>query len=160
MSSDYIEMIIPSKPDYLGAIRLTVSGIANRMGYSYDEIEDIKVAVTEACTNVVHHAYEENEKGKIKINFAVYSDRLEIFVIDEGRSFDKKAVGKKIGPVDPDATVETLNEGGLGLFLIETLMDKVEIREESGVVVAMTKLLNRDGVRSDVSGLRSARSRT
>lgn len=160
MSSDYIEMIIPSKPDYLGAIRLTVSGIANRMGYSYDEIEDIKVAVTEACTNVVHHAYEKNEKGKIKINFAVYSDRLKIFVIDEGKSFDKKAVSKKIGPVSPDAAVETLNEGGLGLFLIETLMDKVEISGESGVVVAMTKLLNRDGVRSDASGLRSARSRT
>lgn len=150
MSSDYIEMIIPSKPEYLGVVRLSVSGIANRMGYTYDEIEDIKVAVTEACTNVVHHAYEGHE-GQIKINFAVYKDRLEIIVIDQGQSFDVQAVTENKGPVNANVAIEQLNEGGLGLFLIEALMDKVEITGDSGVVVSMTKLLNRDGVRSDVS---------
>lgn len=154
MSSDYIEMIVPSKPEYLGVVRLTVSGIANRMGYTYEEIEDIKIAVTEACTNVVFHAYEEVDEGKTKLNFVVYEDRLEIFVIDQGKSFDKKAVHEKVGPVDSNVAVEKLNEGGLGLFLIESLMDKVEITSNSGVVVAMTKLLNRDGVRSDVSRVR------
>ncbi len=150
MNSDYIEMIVPSKPEYLGVVRLAVSGIANRMGYTYEEIEDIKIAVTEACTNVVYHAYDDEEEGKTKINFAVYHDRLEIFVIDQGKNFDKKAVRAKMGPVDSNTAVEKLNEGGLGLFLIETLMDKVEITGEHGVVVAMTKLLKRDGVRSDV----------
>lgn len=154
MSSDYIELIVPSKPEYLGVVRLTVSGIANRMGYTYEEIEDIKIAVTEACTNVVFHAYDDDTDGKTKLNFAVYEDRLEIFVIDQGKSFDKKAVHENIGPVDSNVEVEKLNEGGLGLFLIESLMDKVEITNNSGVIVAMTKLLNRDGVRSDVSRVR------
>ncbi|MFA8439938.1 anti-sigma B factor RsbW [Pueribacillus sp. YX66] len=144
-------MIVPAKPEYLGVVRLTVSGIANRMGYTYEEIEDIKIAVTEACTNVVFHAYDEGEEGKTKLNFAVYDDRLEIFVIDQGKSFDQKAVQEKMGPVNSNVAVEQLNEGGLGLFLIKTLMDKVEISDDSGVVVQMTKLLKRDGVRSDVS---------
>ena len=151
MNSDYIEMVIPSKAEYLGVVRLAVSGIAHRMGYTYEEIEDIKIAVTEACTNVVFHAYEEDEVENIKVNFAVYDNRLEIFVIDHGKSFNQQAVQKQIGPVDSSVEVEKLNEGGLGLFLIETLMDKVEIVGENGVVVAMTKFLKRDGVRSDVS---------
>ncbi|PWA06979.1 anti-sigma B factor RsbW [Pueribacillus theae] len=150
MSSDYIEMIIPAKPEYLGVIRLAVSGIANRMGYAYDEIEDIKVAVTEACTNAVNHAYKDGE-GQIKVNFAVYQDRLEIFVVDQGQSFDVKAMREKKAPVNAETSLEQLSEGGLGLFLIEALMDKVEISGDSGVVVSMTKLLNRDEVRSGVS---------
>ena len=48
---DYIEIKIPAKPDYLGVIRLTLSGIASRMGYTYEVIEDIKIALSEACTN-------------------------------------------------------------------------------------------------------------
>ena len=44
---DYIEIKIPAKPDYIGVIRLTLSGICNRIGYTYEEIEDIKIAVSE-----------------------------------------------------------------------------------------------------------------
>lgn len=149
MSSDYIEMKIPAKPEYLSVIRLSVSGIANRMGFSYDEIEDIKVAVTEACTNSVDHAYPDT-KGQIKVTFVVYSDRLEVIVLDNGQSFDIQAEIEEIGPIEANTSIDELSEGGLGLFLIKSLMDKVEIIGQSGVTVTMTKLLNRNGVRGDV----------
>ncbi|MFS8513265.1 MAG: anti-sigma B factor RsbW, partial [Planifilum fulgidum] len=48
---DMIELTIPAKADFVGVVRLAVSGIASRMGFSYDDIEDLKVAVAEACTN-------------------------------------------------------------------------------------------------------------
>ena len=153
--SDFIEMIIPSKPEYVAVVRLTVAGVANRMGYTYDEIEDIKIAVSEACTNAVHHAYKDKD-GHIKVNFAVFQDRLEVTVLDQGQSFDIESVGNKAGPVDRDMPVEELSEGGLGLFLIKSLMDKVEISEDSGVVVAMTKMLNRDEVGSDANRIPSS----
>ena len=60
---DYIEMKIPAKPDYLSVIRLTLSGIASRMGYTFEVIEDLKIAVSEACTNAIQHAYSEDEVG-------------------------------------------------------------------------------------------------
>ncbi|MGV3487465.1 MAG: anti-sigma B factor RsbW, partial [Tuberibacillus sp.] len=44
-ASDTINLTIPAKPDYIGVVRLTISGIASRMGFLYDDIEDIKVAV-------------------------------------------------------------------------------------------------------------------
>src|SRR5699024_3763068 len=83
---DYIEMKLPAKSDYVSVARLTTSGIANRMGFDYEAIEDLKVAVSEASTNVVNHAYSENEKGEIILGFSVYDDRLEVMVSDRGGS--------------------------------------------------------------------------
>lgn len=85
-NSDFLEMKVPAKAEYVGVVRLTVSGIANRMGFSYDEIEDIKVAVAEACTNVVTHAYLE-KSGYMIIGCRVFDHQLEIMVADSGQSF-------------------------------------------------------------------------
>ncbi|MEW9677882.1 anti-sigma B factor RsbW [Lentibacillus sp. L22] len=138
---DFIEMKIPAKVEYVGVIRLSVSGVANRMGFSYEDIEDLKVAVSEAITNAVTHAYDPEDDGEVTIGFGVYANRLEVMVADYGGSFDLGQVKGSIGPYEPTESVETLREGGLGLFLIEALMDKVEINNDHGVIVLMTKYL-------------------
>ncbi|HEX6923454.1 MAG TPA: ATP-binding protein, partial [Bacillales bacterium] len=61
-TTDFTEMTVPAQPEYVGVVRLTASGVANRAGFTYDEIEDIKVAVSEACTNAVNHAYKHEER--------------------------------------------------------------------------------------------------
>ncbi|MBU5468546.1 anti-sigma B factor RsbW [Virgibacillus sp. MSJ-26] len=139
---DFIEMKVPAKPEYVGVVRLSVSGIANRMGFNYEEIEDLKVAVAEAVTNAVEHAYNSDEVGEVTIGLGVYEERLEVMVADRGGSFDLKDIKDKIGPYHADESVESLQEGGLGLFLINALMDKVEINNEYGVIVLMTKYLH------------------
>lgn len=155
-TSDFLEMKVPAKTEYIAVVRLTVSGVANRMGFSYDDIEDIKVAVSEACTNAVEHAYDTDEEGFMTVGFGVYPDRLDIMVLDRGQSFSMEDVRGSLGPVDSDMSVEQLNEGGLGLFLIESLMDKVEINGDSGVVVMMTKNLHRDEVDNHVDRISSS----
>ncbi|WP_026688725.1 anti-sigma B factor RsbW [Alteribacter aurantiacus] len=152
---DFIEMKLPAKPEYVGVVRLTVSGIANRLGYSYDDIEDIKIAVAEACTNVVNHAYKEDasHEAAMTIGCGVYEDRIELMVADKGNSFDVDQLKQNLGPVNAEQPVEELKEGGLGLFLIETLMDKVEISGDSGVIIVMTKFLHRDGVERNGDGI-------
>ena len=138
---DFIEMRIPAKPDYVGVVRLSAAGIANRMGYSYEDIEDLKVAISEAITNAVTHAYQENDDGEVTIGFGVYEDRLEVMVADQGGSFDIKEIKSNIGPYEESEAVEDLREGGFGLFLINALMDKVQINNGYGVIVLMTKYL-------------------
>lgn len=151
---DYIEMTVPAKAEYVGVVRLAVSGVASRLGYSYDDIEDLKIAVAEACTNVVNHAYQDN--GTIALVCNVYEDRLEIVVADKGQSFNLKEVKGKLGPIDGTKPVEELKEGGLGLFLIDSLMDEVEINGEAGVAIVMTKFLNRDEVEHHVDEISAA----
>ncbi|MRG87212.1 anti-sigma B factor RsbW [Salinibacillus xinjiangensis] len=143
---DFIELKIPAKPEYVGIVRLTISGIANRLGFSFEEIEDLKVAVSEAITNTVQHAYREVEDGEVTVGFGLYYDRLETMVSDRGGSFDLSNIKQKIGPYQPDESIESLKEGGFGLFLIEELMDKVEINNDYGVIVIMTKYLHKNGV--------------
>ncbi|MGA9466298.1 MAG: anti-sigma B factor RsbW [Exiguobacterium marinum] len=143
-------MTFPAKPEYVGVVRLVVSGIANRMGYTYDEIEDIKIAVSEACGNAVQHAYEEHQDGEVKLSCGVYADRLEITIEDSGKTFADD-VKRQATPVEETTEIESLREGGLGLFLIEALMDDVSINKDNGVKVTMTKLLNRDEVDQSAS---------
>lgn len=149
-SLDLIEMKIPAKPEYVGIIRLTLSGVASRMGYAYEEIEDLKIAVSEACTNAVQHAYK-GEDGEVAVRFLVYEDRLEIIVSDKGGSFDFDQKQEDIGPYTSAHTVDQLAEGGLGLYLMQTLMDEVKVQANSGVTVAMTKFLNRERVDHDTT---------
>jgi serine/threonine-protein kinase RsbW len=146
---DFIEMKIPSKPEYVSVVRLTLSGIASRMGYSYEDIEDLKIATSEAITNAVHHAYNENEGGEITIGFGLFNDHLQIMVSDSGRSFNLDKMKEDLGPYTSTTIVDEMNEGGLGLYLIETLMDDVEINNQSGVSVLMKKYLQRERVGSD-----------
>lgn len=142
---DYIEMKIPAKPDYLSVIRLTLSGIASRMGYTFEVIEDLKIAVSEACTNAIQHAYSEDEIGEVIIGFGIYEDKLELMVADSGKSFDFIQTKNELGPYTESSTVDQLTEGGLGLYLIETLMDEVRVFNHSGVTVFMVKYLSKWG---------------
>ncbi|MBM7705028.1 anti-sigma B factor RsbW [Metabacillus iocasae] len=146
---DFVEMKIPAKPDYVAIIRLTLSGVANRMGFSYDEIEDMKIAISEACTNAVQHAYKEEETGEVTVGFGLFDDRLEVMVVDKGESFDLEKLKREIGPYETSKEVEFLPEGGLGLYLISTLMDDVKMANSQGVTVMMTKYLQREQVESD-----------
>lgn len=139
---DFIEMKVPAKAEYVGVVRLSISGIANRMGFSYEDIEDLKIAISEAITNAVTHAYDDGDEGEVTIGFGVYEERLEIMVADHGGSFKLDEIKDGIGPYKSTESVENLREGGFGLFLINTLMDKVQINNNYGVIVLMTKYLN------------------
>lgn len=147
---DFIEMKVPAKSDYVGVARLTAFGLANRMGFSYEEIEDLKVAISEAITNTVKHAYTEEGAGEVTIGFGLYEDRMEVMIADYGGSFNLKSIKESIGPYNEDIPISNMKEGGFGLFLIDALMDKVEITNNNGVIVLMTKYLFENEVgRSD-----------
>ncbi|TQO59823.1 histidine kinase [Paraclostridium bifermentans] len=124
-------MEVTSNPEYVSIIRLTVSGIANKIGFSLDDIEDIKVAVSEACTNAIKHSLDD----KFLVQFSVLENGLTIEVEDKGTGYDVESLQ------DPDLT--NPKESGLGLFIIKTLMDEVSTISNSdvGTRVKMTKYL-------------------
>lgn len=147
---DYFEMRVPSKTQYVGITRLAISGLANRIGFSYDDIEDIKIASSEAITNAIQHAYPESEQGEVVVGCAIYTDKIEIMIADYGKSFDFEEVREKVGPYDEETNAEFIREGGLGLFLIESLMDEVKVLNDNGVTVFMTKYVAREQVKEHV----------
>ncbi|MCS1352136.1 anti-sigma B factor RsbW [Mechercharimyces sp. CAU 1602] len=148
---DEITINIPAKPDFVGIVRLSLSGIANRMGFSYDDIEDMKLAIAEACTNAVEHAYQGTATGEVAVTYSLFADRLEVKVEDKGCSFDSARVQSSCGPIQNDQPLPLMRERGLGIYLMKTLMDNVEISDGEGVVVVMTKYLRRDEVEPHVA---------
>ena len=110
---DYIEIRVPAKAQYVGVARLTISGLASRLGFTFDEIEDLKIASSEAVTNAVQHAYKEDEEGEVIVGCALFLDRIEIMVADDGQSFDFEETKKHVGPYNEHRGSKISREGGL-----------------------------------------------
>jgi serine/threonine-protein kinase RsbW len=140
--NSFIRLTIPARAEYIDIVRLTLFGIANKAGFSYEEIEDMKVAVTEACTNVVLHAYSNAQPGVVDISFELEHEGLSIRIKDEGESFKYEPELRKSDSLH-DKKLEEVTAGGLGLFLMHALMDKVEVFSERGTEVILTKLFGR-----------------
>ncbi|CAC6704679.1 anti-sigma B factor [Staphylococcus aureus] len=88
-------MRVPASAEYVSLIRLTLSGVFSRAGATYDDIEDAKIAVSEAVTNAVKHAYKENNNvGIINIYFEILEDKIKIVISDKGDSFDYETTMK------------------------------------------------------------------
>ena len=134
MTCETIKMEISSNPEYVSVIRLTASGIANKIGFPIDDIEDMKVAVSEACTNAIKHSDDD----KFNIVFKILKNGLTIEIHDNGKGYDVNSIKT------PD--LENPKESGLGLFIIKTLMDDLSIEsvENEGTVIKMTKYLGAD----------------
>lgn len=144
--NDNICMTLPAKAKYIEVVRLALYGVAVRMGFAFEDIEDLKVAVGEACNNVVLHAYgDEQDAGLMTVVFEAGRDGLIITVADEGKSFTPKLDQELTHPF-ADAPLEDMKAGGLGLYLMQALVDQVEISSESGTKVTLTKYLEKSGV--------------
>ncbi|MEF2967548.1 anti-sigma B factor RsbW [Paenibacillus sp. M1] len=121
---------LPATAEYVDIVRLNLYGIASMMGFSYEEIEDMKVAVSEACNNSVLYAYKDSD-GTMEVTFEIIGDALSISVRDEGESFDAWGMaGERAGLHDKDLNDAPI--GGLGFYLMEALMDEVRVENEAG----------------------------
>lgn len=135
-------LTIPSRPEYVGVARLAILGVASRMRFSYDEVEDIRLAVGEACTHAIDRLSGSGASDRpITLACTIDADRLAI----EVRSPLATAAPK---PKSTDETdLDNLMEGKeLSGVLIRILMDEVESQEqpESGThLVRMVKYVAR-----------------
>ena len=120
-----VSLIVPAVPDSIAVIRQTVSGICEALGADTRAVGDIKLAATEACTNVVLHAYTNGDTGTIEVDAYAADDELRLLVRDHGAG------------MTPAPMAEGL---GLGLPLIAALTSTLTILEpeNGGTEVSMT----------------------
>lgn len=133
-ASDVVELRIPCKPEFVGIVRLNMLGIASRMQFTYDEVEDLRLAVGEACTIAVDKAEKsEAVNPVIDIKCEIEGKKLTINIKDSACFTEEKQVISE--PIDE------LDKEGLGSLLIELLVDefKVEQAVEGGTLVTMIK---------------------
>lgn len=132
MSAEAVHLRFPARAEYLLLARLAVTGVARRMGLGGKEVADLKLAVTEACSNAVRHAYPVTGEGQIDLELVARDDRLELVVEDHGAGI-RLPLGVPPSPSE---------RGGMGIPLIRAVVDDLAIGQGSdgGTVVHMTKL--------------------
>ncbi|HEY0827162.1 MAG TPA: anti-sigma B factor RsbW [Bacilli bacterium] len=139
-----IQLTIPANAEYLHIVRLTLYGIASKAGFSFEEIEDMKVAVAEACNNSILHAYPEQQAGSVEVSFELDEEGMCIRIKDKGESFDYELASKK-AVSHHDKKMDELRAGGLGLYMMQALMDKVQVISKNGTEVLLTKFFKKMG---------------
>jgi serine/threonine-protein kinase RsbW len=115
VNEDVIRMSIPAKPDYILAVRLAVSAVAERMGFDIDDIEDIKVASSEGCILLLSY-----RPGSVEIGITVKPD----------------GIGMDIGAVTPKGREEEPEED-LSQYLLEALVDECSFKRQGEMVTGV-----------------------
>ena len=128
---------VPASAEYIAIARLVVSSLASsRRDLADDRIDDLKLAVSEACTNAIeaHGAADSSEHVRIQVR--ENNDKFEVTIEDRGQGFDPATLPEHPPVTDPDR----LNfERGLGIPLIRTLVDLVEfVPSAKGTAVRLT----------------------
>jgi serine/threonine-protein kinase RsbW len=112
-----VRLTIPAKAEYITLCRLALTGISRLRPLSEETLADLKLALTEACSNSVRHAYRDGD-GRVEIVYELEPDRLAIEVTDDGAGFEAQR------PLGDD---EELTEGGLGIAIIRAIADELEL---------------------------------
>ena len=114
-------LTVPAQLDSLAVISEFVNSATHRAKMSEREAWQVQLAVDEAATNVIQHAYSEDTPGVIRLSWLVDAGELQITLIDNGRPFDPTQVPAP----DIHSPFEDRQAGGLGIYLMHKLMDKV-----------------------------------
>jgi serine/threonine-protein kinase RsbW len=127
-----VELKIPGRAEWVAVARLAVAAVASRLHFSVDEIEDIKLAIAEACTNSIQSAGGV-DAGTIEIVCDAMDEELRVSVRD-------RSTAPHIGAIEPGGLAEGRTEA-LGVFLIRALMDSVDYSSDPhrGTELVMTK---------------------
>ncbi len=132
-------LIVSSSLESLGEISDFVVSAARAAGLDDQAVWEVQLAVDEAATNVILHAYGGHEEGPITVQVDVRDDEFVICLHDRGKPFDPDAVPHP----DLDSPLEARKTGGLGLYLMRKLMDRVDFHFDAGGynLVTMAKRL-------------------
>jgi len=109
-----VRLTLPARPENVAVVRHVLGAFAEALQLPDPVIEDMRLAVTEACTNVVRHAYSDGEPGPVEILIRPEGDTLQVVVSDRGRGLTPSS--DTAGP-------------GLGLPLIAALAHSLEIEQ-------------------------------
>ncbi len=115
-------LTIPSTTLKLSRVRRFVEGHARACGFSSDVIDQLSLAVDEACTNIIRHAYSGSKSGPIDITVDVDAERFTVTIRDEGDSIDLENYSEP----DLNKSIRDRRGGGFGVHIMRKLMDLVE----------------------------------
>ncbi|ACL74784.1 ATP-binding protein [Ruminiclostridium cellulolyticum] len=121
--NDNVTLILPAKSEYVSTARLTASSVATRVGFNIDEVEDIKVSVSEVCNIILSRT--DKKISQYRISFDIIANNLKITFMAENSTLD---------------CFEESIENEYGLYIMKALMDSVELCNDDHSIVMTKKI--------------------
>jgi serine/threonine-protein kinase RsbW len=118
-----VRLRVPARAEFVALARLALSGLADIVALPEELLADLKLALTEAVSNSVRHAYADGA-GFVSIAYELSPNALAVEVVDDGKGFDPER--------PPSLEGEELTEGGLGIAIIRTIADEFELHSQPG----------------------------
>jgi anti-sigma regulatory factor (Ser/Thr protein kinase) len=112
-----VKLTLPARPENVAVVRHVLGAFAQALGLPVELVEDLRLAITEACTNVVRHAYADCAPGSVEVSIRPHEDVVHVAVTDHGRGIGTSADAS--GP-------------GLGLQLIAAVADTLDLQPVFG----------------------------
>ena len=135
--NELVTLEIPAKAEYVVLGRLALAGLVRERRFSADAVADLKLALTEACSNSIRHAYDHTG-GQVHLSFEASSDRVVLIVHDQGGGFHEDDADC------PECTAVgvELSEGGMGISIIRAVVDEFRLDhpQAGGTILTLTKL--------------------
>jgi serine/threonine-protein kinase RsbW len=113
-----VALTIPARAEFVALCRLALTGLARTRALKPEVVADLKLALTEACSNSVRHAYKDGREGIVEIRYELGLDWIQVEVADDGYGFDPALVRRP---------PEEIDEGGLGIAIIRAVTDELDI---------------------------------
>jgi stage II sporulation protein AB (anti-sigma F factor) len=137
---NYMMLEVPARSENESFVRVVIAAFAARLDPTLEEINEVKTAVSEAVTNSILHAYDD-DRGLIKIKAFVEDKKLWIEISDSGKGIDDIARARE--PLYTDKP--ELERSGMGFTIMENFMDEVVINSSpgKGTVVKMLKVFDK-----------------
>ncbi len=129
-----VRLRVPARAEYIALARLALSGLADIVALPDELLADLKLALTEAVSNSVRHAYADGT-GFVSIAYELTGAALAVEVVDDGQGFDPQR--------PPALEGEELTEGGLGIAIIRTIADEFELHSQPGVQGSRLRFVKR-----------------
>jgi serine/threonine-protein kinase RsbW len=134
-SCTVVSLVIPAKAEYIVLGRLALTALLRPRAIEPEVIADVKLALTEACSNATRHAYADGREGEVEIRYELADASLAVEISDAGEGFDPELL---------EADPAGLDEGGLGIAIIRAVTDEVSVGpgdDGAGNCVRFTKSL-------------------
>jgi serine/threonine-protein kinase RsbW len=137
MTTPVVELAIPPRSVYVGVARLAVAALAREAGFDEERVDDLKTAVSEACTNAVLSSEEAGTDEAVIISWAEDTDRVVIEVSDRGSNYDATQVE---GALDSQGFSLRL---ALSVSLLRSLLDEITFEPRDGGGMHTRLVMNR-----------------
>ncbi|MFD2611827.1 ATP-binding protein [Paenibacillus gansuensis] len=129
-----VKLYIPADERYMDVVLAALYGIASKMGFCFEDMEDMKIAVTEACRGAVSFGERNGKSGELQLSFLMDSETLTIIVKDEESGYFYQ---RSIPPAQDDFQ--------LSMLMLNSLVDQVHITQDGGTEVVLMKQVHRSG---------------